>query len=113
MSIIAYHNSRILSCRRPQGALRCLEEAAVSILLRGSKAAQARVPLRLWRSGREEIISGSRYVSTDGVTFIFSFSAPEKPQLMWYYFIIDTDEGRLYYGARSGEGKLQRTPPED
>ena len=113
MSIIAYHNSRILSCRRPQGALRCLEEAAVSILLRGPKAEKACVLLRLWHSGREEMISGSRYVSTEGVTFTFSFSAPEKPQLMWYYFIIDTDEGRLYYGARSGEGKLQRTPPED
>lgn len=106
------------------------------IYLSGLDAARANVTLRLWADGREQLLpahsrepmpheSLSRLPLGGGAGLCFSFNveAPDVPQLIWYYFIIDIaqpDGGntRLFYGApesRSGTGRLYpawETPPD-
>ena len=138
MNLFAYHNSRLLDCRFPHGALKCRGEAALCIYLSGRDAARARASLRLWADGKELLISAEKISPCSceklrslplegdgGFYFSFNITAPAEPQLIWYYFIIDVapehDGGettRLFYGApetRSGIGKFYpawETPPD-
>ena len=138
MNLFAYHNSRLLDCRFPHGALKCRGEAALCIYLSGRDAARARASLRLWADGKELLIPAEKISPCSceklrslplegdgGFCFSFNITAPAEPQLIWYYFIIDVapehDGGettRLFYGApetRSGIGKFYpawETPPD-
>lgn len=138
MNFFAYHNSRLLDCRFPHGALKCRGEAALCIYLSGRDAARARASLRLWADGKELLIPAEKISPCSceklrslplegdgGFCFSFNITAPAEPQLIWYYFIIDVapehDGGettRLFYGApetRSGIGKFYpawETPPD-
>ena len=60
MNLFAYHNSRLLDCRFPHGALKCRGEAALCIYLSGRDAARARASLRLWADGKELLISAEK-----------------------------------------------------
>lgn len=71
------------------------------------------VYLRLWVDGKEKIYNGLRFSSGDCVKFDFEVTAPDTPQLIWYRFIIKTEECCYYYSASSGEGKLSTAPGED
>ena len=113
MNLSVIHNSRIIDYRRPLGALRCGEKAVLSIRLSGRDAYCCNVYLRLWKDGAEQILNGFRHTGADGIWYGFEISAPERPQLLWYYFIIDCGGKRFYYGSRSGEGRLSSTLPED
>lgn len=98
------HHSRELYYRCPQGALKCGE----TVTLRLSIPNECGYPrLRVWALGGEEILEGSR----DGGAFTFEYTAPKEPCLVWYYFIVDTPEGRRYYGGRTGEGREADYPP--
>lgn len=82
--------------------------------LSGADAREAKVLLRLWSDGEEKLIPGNLLKSVDGQrAFSFVFNAPREPQLIWYYFIIDTADCRMYLGARSGEGRLSKDIPPD
>ncbi len=113
MELFAYHNSRISDYRLPQGALRCSERAVLSLCLWGSDAHLAGAVLRLWADESERLIPGVREAQDDGFRFRFELAAPEKPQLIWYYFIIELEGKKLYYGARSGVGRISDSIPED
>lgn len=65
----------------------------------------ATVTLRLWVNDHEELIYGVR----EGDRAVFEFT-PEKPGLVWYYFVIDSPEGRHYYGGSGGKGVLTHEP---
>lgn len=108
----AYHNSIDSSCRFPQGALMCNAKAALSIFINSSLDVSVR--LRLWSESKEHILSPCSVDSTaSGTRFTFSIIAPGTPQLIWYYFIIDSAEGRFFLGERSGCGVLSRSIPYD
>lgn len=113
MNISAYHNSRISYYRLPQGALKCLEGAVLRIKLAGDGAAFSRVFLRLWKDDSESIIECTKKELGDEIIFSVNIAAPEKPQLIWYYFIIDINGQKFFYGARSGEGRLSSVIPPD
>lgn len=122
MELSAYHNSREIRYRFPQGALKCLEGAVLKIVLFGADAPYAKVFLRLWADGSEALICGKREPTfsfiNDGenpheMCFSFHITAPETPQLIWYYFIIDVHGEKLYYGAWSGKGQLSSCVPPD
>lgn len=102
MNLFAYHNSRLLDCRFPHGALKCRGEAALCIYLSGRDAARARASLRLWADGKELLIPAEKISPCSceklrslplegdgGFCFSFNITAPAEPQLIWYYFIID------------------------
>lgn len=113
MGLTAYHNSRRSDCRFPQGAVCCDERITLSLYLRGDRAETARVQLRLWADGAEKLIPAEKSHANGFIRFSFSCTAPKKPQLIWYYFIIELNGRRLYYGGRSGEGRLTDNVPED
>ncbi len=103
MRIQAKHDSFDLTYRAPFGAVAAGTPVRLAIEL---PAQEASARLRLWRDG-ERIIDGAR--AGDMVEFCFT---PERSGLIWYYFIIDTPEGRLYYGGAHGRGGLfDHEPP--
>ncbi|MDR0840036.1 MAG: glycoside hydrolase family 13 protein [Christensenellaceae bacterium] len=100
-----FHNSRLLRCRAPFGAA----QAGGQVELFIQAPAAARVTLRLWVQAHEVLVQGAR--RGEGVRFVFS---AEEPGLIWYYFILDTPQGRRYYGVAAGtggEGILYDAPP--
>ncbi len=113
MHIAAVHNSRLLFFRNPQGAVKCAETITLRIRIEGDAAANVRVRLRLWSDNTEKLIDGQCAGEDGERVFSFVFSAPSTPQLIWYYFIIDTRSERLWYGGVTGEGRLCANVPRD
>lgn len=113
MELNAYHNSRIKKYRFPPGAVRCGGKLRLVIDLTGQNLSCCDVFLRLWSDGRETLIKGERQKNVVLTSFIFHFTAPETPQLIWYYFIININGEKYFYGGRSGEGALYRNVPQD
>ena len=113
MELFVYHNSREKNYRLPQGALKCREQAVLKLRLWGYDHASANCSLRLWTDEGELLVCGDHKRDWDGTTVEFSITAPENPQLIWYYFIIDVCSTRLYYGAKSGVGRLTDSLPDD
>ena len=113
MELFAYHNSREKRYRFPQGALRCCEEALLTLRLWGWDAANASCMLRLWADGRESLLQAEKRFENGDVVFDFRIAAPEAPQLIWYHFIVDVCGERLYYGAASGVGVLTHSVVSD
>lgn len=93
------HNSWLSQYRSPFGAVTA--GTKVSLFLRVQDCG-VKAKLRLWMNGAERIVEGTR--CEDG--YAFELQAPEKPCLIWYYFILETDGESKYYGGESGEGRL-------
>ena len=113
MELTAYHNSRIKKYRFPQGAVKCGEGISLVIDLAGVDADRCNVLLRLWSCAGETMIKGERQKNVFLPSFIFHFTAPETPQLIWYYFIIELNGKKCFYGGRSGKGEVSLNIPKD
>lgn len=108
-----YHNSHELACRHPFGAVPCETEVSVS-LWAGDAADVRQVFLRLWmeKEQREEVLELQparrhlRQETGDGVFYTSTFTVPEQPGLLWYYFIVRTGEKEYFYGSNEGGGGL-------
>lgn len=85
--------------RSPFGAVAAGSE--VSLYLRVPDASVLS-RLRLWMNGAEHILEGRRV--NDG--YSFTLRAPERPCLIWYYFTLESEAERKYYGGTSGMGRL-------
>ncbi|MBQ2661318.1 MAG: alpha-glucosidase C-terminal domain-containing protein [Clostridia bacterium] len=100
------HNSRLLKYRTPFGAVKTGETVTLNLRVpnQGVKAT-----LRLWINDSEALISGKR----KGDMVEFKFIAPFTEGLVWYYFILDTENSRTFYGSSegSGEGGIFGCPP--
>ena len=101
------HHSRFLSFRRPQGAVPCNTSVQIEAEIGGDPA--ARVQLRLYNQlGVESFFD----MTIEGGRARGEIPMPGVPCLVWYYFIIRTPDGRTqYYGADSGEGRLESHAP--
>ena len=101
------HHSRFLSFRRPQGAVPCNTSVQIEAELGGDPG--ARVQLRLYNQlGVESFFDMIR----EGDRVRGEIPMPGVPCLVWYYFIICMSDGRTqYYGADSGEGRLESHAP--
>jgi 4-alpha-glucanotransferase len=101
------HHSRFLSFRRPQGAVSCNTSVQIEAEIGGDPA--ARVQLRLYNQlGVESFFD----MTIEGGRARGEIPMPGVPCLVWYYFIIRTPDGRTqYYGADSGEGRLESHAP--
>ena len=108
MTMITFrHHSRFLSFRRPQGAVPCHTSVTIEAEIGGDNGAH--VQLRLYNQlGVESFFELTRM----GDRVHGEIPMPEVPCLVWYYFIIRTSDGRTqYYGADSGEGRLESHAP--
>ena len=109
----ALHNSRMLEFRKPFGAVHPNGTVRLSIRLSGSLLDRCEsVSLRLWVDGGERIVDGQRNDSCGCADFSFTAVMPGHTGLVWYYFIINTLDGPIYYGGRTGEGALCSYPPD-
>ncbi|MDO4493373.1 MAG: glycoside hydrolase family 13 protein [Clostridia bacterium] len=102
------HNSRLASFRAPLGACPMGTDWRVFCAAEGVYK-KASVTLRLWEDGIGEW-QVPMYRAAGG--FAARLRLPDKPCLVWYYFILRLQDGtQLYYGGRSGEGALSETEP--
>ena len=111
----ALHRSHQQNYRSPFGAAAVL--SAVTIRLRvEAKTPLKRVVLRLWKEKEgEQKIEMTAPASSGGNVYEASAVMPSVPQLVWYYFIIETAEKTVYYGNNEaglgGEGRLYESEP--
>lgn len=110
------HHSHQQYYRSPFGAAAVL--SVVTLRLRvEAKAMPKRVMLRLWKEKEgEQNIEMTASVKPYGAVYEASIEMPSVPQLVWYYFIIETNTRTLYYGNNAdslgGEGRLyEKEPP--
>lgn len=101
------HHSRFLSYRRPQGAVPCHTSVRIEAEIGGDDGVH--VQLRIYNQlGVESFFELAR----EGNRVHGEIPMPGVPCLVWYYFIIRTSDGRTqYYGADSGEGRLESHAP--
>ena len=115
-NIRALHHSHQQYYRSPFGAAAVLRTVRIRLRIEASILPK-RVALRLWKEkdGEQEIAMMSRTEAHGGV-YEATVKMPSVPQLVWYYFIIETDKGICYYGNNAdglgGEGALyDKEPP--
>ncbi len=103
-----YHHSRLLQYRSPQGAVACNTCVRLAAEAAGDDVAQ--VFLRLWREDvGEQLVEMRR----EGGRVVADVTMPERPCLVWYFFVIHTSEGQTYYyGTESGEGMFVMHEPQ-
>ncbi|MEW5921441.1 MAG: bifunctional glycogen debranching protein GlgX/4-alpha-glucanotransferase [Bacillota bacterium] len=106
-----FHNSHDPSYRKPFGAVPCGTQVTLSLKVAAASGVK-RVFLRLWREkeGMEERIE----MYPAGTLYRTTFRTPQKPGLLWYYFIAQADDKEYYYGcseAGGGPGVMQETVP--
>ena len=107
MLMIAFrHHSRYLSYRRPQGAVACGTQVRIEA---DCGEANANVKLRLYtQDGKESFLD----MPVQNGRAQTTATMPDHPGLVWYYFVIATQDGQThYYGADSGEGALYPHEP--
>lgn len=97
-----YHDSRDPFYRFPQGARACGE----TVRLRLFAPKTAVCSLRIWQQSNPVILPMQRAQEQDAMAY-FEVSArmPEKPDVLWYAFLVELDGKSLWYGnARDGLG---------
>lgn len=114
------HDSHDLYFRHPFGAVPCGTEIRLRLTVEGAPVpVQCRLLLWEEQEGREvsvpmELVEEEK--QGDGrLVFAAGYRAPATPGLVWYYFCLDTGEGRWYYGNNGerlgGKGALSRQEP--
>lgn len=103
-----YHHSRLLRHRQPQGAAPCGARVTISAEV-SDNLDGAEIFLRLWQED-----AGERLIPMErsGAMRRAVVELPAKPCLIWYFFVIHTNEGHtLYYGGTSGSGAIYKHEP--
>jgi len=105
-----YHDSRKARFRSPFGA--APTGAEITLSLEAELPHGTEVFVRLWQS-RETLVP---MTEAEPGLLRCRFSCPEEPGLLWYYFLIRTPEGILYYGKTpesiGGAGALTASLPD-
>jgi 4-alpha-glucanotransferase len=103
-----FHDSRQLEYRRPFGAVPV--GSSVTLGLDVTDCCPSQVYLRLWL-GHEVLVpmepsSEKHYEAT--------ITLPEEPGLLWYYFVVETEEGAVCFGhplgSKQGLGEVTDQP---
>lgn len=105
------HNSHEEYFRKPFGAIKTNGRIKLRFKLRSEKQAVA-VSLILWRGGRNVKKLEMTAEKKEGIlhTYSIEIGAPNESDLIWYYFMIEDEEGIYFYGNNEkklgGIGKL-------
>lgn len=108
-----YHNSQDEKYRLPQGALRTGDNVCLSIYIE-AEGVPERVFARLW-DGCERYIEMKKSGKADnGFMYSAEIKVPEKPQLLWYYFVVESEGKTMYYSNNpqclGGVGVMEDRP---
>jgi 4-alpha-glucanotransferase len=116
MGLFAYHDSQNFFYRSPFGAVTCGQTIIFRLEICSTKPVEDCV-LRLWESERERLILmyPKSAPQEQKVIFETEYKVPNKPGLVWYYFIISFEGHNYYYGNNAnklgGEGTLEDKEP--
>lgn len=111
-----FHNSHEIFFRSPFGAVACEEKISLSLEINCRDFVEA-VFLRLWKYDKEEEVISMSLTENQGdrKTYKVQISAPSRPSLLWYYFIVNKDGRTYYYGNNSrnlgGVGQIYNYAP--
>lgn len=111
-----WHDSQSAVFRRPFGAVACGENIVLAVKVR-PELRPAKVMLRLFTHTHGEKLAGMERMENTGgeLWYQIVITAPEQPEIIWYYFILDCEERRLYYGNNDdnlgGIGKIAAGEP--
>ena len=92
------HDSRSPEYRLPAGARRTGEAIRIRLRVRGG--APEGVWLRIWWENAEQ-----RFKMTDpsgSGLFEYVLTLPDRPGLLWHYFMVRSEGEWLYYGNAAG-----------
>lgn len=111
------HNSHVSAFRSPFGAVSCTDTVVLRLKVIAVGAIKAE--LRTWQDEIGEIRLPMTLVQEEAGTSTYevSITAPEKPGLLWYYFIVSHAGAVYYYGnnpkRQGGVGEIctDRQPP--
>lgn len=108
-----YYNSHDPFYKSPFGAVRTDEHIKVRLRVDIGERPKS-VSLRIWSEDQElRILMTQEY---DPELFSCEFRTPSEPGIIWYYFMIETRSGTLYYGNNKaqlgGEGRVYDSPPD-
>ena len=92
-----YHDSRNPEYRMPQGAVPC----GHALRLRVKAEGLARVWLRMWWQDSESRLP-MQPAGADG--FETAMTLPDKPGLLWYFFVGEDTDGKLWYLGNAPDG---------
>lgn len=95
--MIIFHDSRSSIYRFPRGAVACGETLRLSLRATQLKKAY----LRVWWNDKETLYPMHR-VSTD--MYEFSLVLPENPGVLWYFFIVEGENGEIWYLGNASDG---------
>ena len=103
-----FHHSRLLKYRTPQGAVTCGTVVRLSCEI-GEDERRAVISVRFRCSGQETLLR----MKPDGDLVSCEWTAPAKPQLVEYSFLLAYPDGHAeYYGGNSGEGRYFTSDPD-
>lgn len=109
------HQSHQAYYRSPFGAAVVLHAVTLRLWVR-AECLPKRVMLRLWREkDGEQKVEMKAVLKDGGAIYEVDAVMPSRPQLVWYYFVLETEEGTYYYGNNEknlgGEGALYPYEP--
>lgn len=102
------HDSHDLFYRHPFGAVTCGTDITIRCKIKDFKN-DTKIYLRLWLESSYEQNLLMRNDKADNensnwASFSIKFTVSKNPGWIWYYFIVDTYEGRCFYGDVKGTG---------
>lgn len=114
--MVIKHNSQDIDFRKPFGSVQCGTLVKLSIFIDDQNVPND-VMIRFWYNNKEELYKMKLSRSKKkGFHYTISINMPTKPQLVWYYFIINSGDKVYYYGNNKanlgGEGDIYNVPPE-
>ncbi len=106
----ALHDSRKIEYRKPFGAVNCGEMVTLGVEV--DEEFSGTVKVRLWIEAQERIIEMQRNPEN---IFEVELIMPEKSGIVWYFFIVQTDDTKFYVGNNmdhtGGIGMFYRSQP--
>lgn len=89
-----FHNSQDIRYRSPFGAVPTGETVELGLEVSSGDTPKA-VTLRVWHDDSEKLYPMS--FSSKEKLYKYSLKMPDSPCLLWYYFIVETESGRIVY----------------
>lgn len=111
--MMIYHNSHDTFYRNPFGALQEGEKVVIRLKIDNNLIIK-NVYLRLWTESDEEKINMERTQKKDYAYIYEAVIEAKHPDILWYYFIVETDDKTYYYCNNDehlgGIGTVKDTP---
>lgn len=108
-----YFNSHDPFYKSPFGAVKTDEKIKIRLRVNIGERPQS-VSLRFWAGEQELRVKMTQ--EYDAELFFCEFRVPSEPVVLWYYFIVETRGGTIYYGNNKaqlgGEGRIYDYPPD-